>query len=416
MIWIALLSLLPWVLLGALLAFGVHEPRALPEIPSTSHTPRPLPTVAVVIPARNEARNIERCLASLSAQEYPDFSILVVDDRSTDDTAERARGMPRGRAREIRVLDGASLPEGWFGKPWACAQGAAATESELILFTDADTRHGPGLLRRAVEGLWEDGADALTIKGFQELGSFGERLVQPQIFALLAIRYRNLNRPIGPENAHDAIANGQYILVRRDVYEGIGGHEAVRGEVVEDLRLAQVLVAGGHRISMRLEEDGFSTRMYQSLREVVGGWTKNLAVGARQSSGRLAPLALAGILGFLLFFWIVPPLVFLGTGAAALFTGSSSGTLLAWSATVTIFSFLTWAAIYGRFEVSPAYATFYPAGAAIAAWIVLRSWRRGEGRIEWKGRRYVQGEVQGELPDESPGAAGDGRASGGDAA
>jgi hypothetical protein len=195
------------------------------------------------------------------------------------------------------------------------------------------------------------------------------------------------------ERSRDAIANGQYILVDRRAYEQVGGHGAVRGEVVEDLRLAQVLTGAGFRLTLREAEDGFSTRMYHSLREVVDGWTKNLAVGARQSLGPWAPLALPGILTFLLVFWIAPPVALVGVLAEAALGGSPSSALLTWAVGATALGLLFWILVYARFGVSRLYALLFPLGASIGVWIVVRSWLRGERKVEWKGRRYTRGEA-----------------------
>jgi len=413
--WFVFLGALPWVGVGIVLAFSIREPRPLPLLPTgsvpASGSARELPPVAIILPARNEAAHIQACLASLADQRYPDFSIIVVDDRSTDGTGALARAVPRGRAGAIEVIDGVPLADGWFGKPWACSQGADASgTTPLLLFTDADTRHDPALLARAVEGLTEDRADALSLLGRQELGSFGERLVQPLVFSLLGLRYRRLDRPIGPENTGDAIANGQYILVRREAYHRVGGHGAVREAVAEDLRLAQLLTGAGYRLTLRRATDALSTRMYTSLAEVVNGWTKNLAVGARQSAGWWGHLALPGILAFLIF-WMVPAAVLAGAGATRAFVaGSVPGTLsvaavvaptgvgptfldalLTWSAIAWGAGVLLWARIYRRFEVPSRYALLHPVAAGIGAFIVMRSWLRGGRRIEWKGRRYGGG-------------------------
>jgi len=390
--WLVVLGALPWVLVALLFLFGFREPRPLPPSSARSvASERRLPSVAIVVPARNEERNIGPCLESLVAQEYPEFRVVVVDDRSTDRTGDVARSVAPGRSRELRVLSGAPLPDGWFGKPWACQQGADASSGELILFTDADTRHAPSLLHRAVEALADDRADALSLKGWQVLGSFGERLVQPHIFLLLGLRYRRLDRPVGPERPRDAIANGQYILISRDAYDGVGGHSAVRGEVVEDLRLAQVICGAGLSLSLRGAEDAFATRMYHSLREVVDGWTKNLAVGARQSVGGAAPLALPGILAFLVGLWILPPVTLLLSLALGGVGGSLSVPLTAWAAGSSAVGLLFWIWVLHRFGVAPLYALLYPVGAVVTAWIVVRSWLRGDRRVEWKGRRYARG-------------------------
>ena len=394
MIWIVGLALLPWVAVAGMVLFGVQGPPVLCPAGNAGRPPaHHFPSVRIVVPARNEARGIEACLRSLAVQDYPDFAITVVDDRSTDGTRRLALSVPPGNARKVEVLAGEPLPAGWFGKPWACARGSRDAREELFLFTDADTLHEPSLLRSAVCSLAEDEASAISLLGRQELGSFGERLVQPQMFTLLALRYRKLARPLERKHRRNAIANGQYILVRRAAYEDVGGHRAVRGEVAEDLRLAQLLTGGGYRFSLRTEQDRFSTRMYQSLGEVMDGWTKNLAIGARQSAGWWGRLALTVIVGYVVLVWLVPPGVLLGLSAAALLGAAVSGALLAWSAAATLLGLGVWAGVYTRFEVSPAYALLYPLGAAIVGLIALRSGWRGEGRVEWKGRRYSRGEA-----------------------
>ncbi len=377
----ALVGTLPWVLLGVFLVVRLREPRGLPGSGGPGAA-RDWPSVSIIVPARNEARSIERCVRSLASQEYPDFEVVVVDDRSEDGTGALARGVDLGSARAIRVIEGEPLPAGWFGKPWACHTGSRSARGELLLFTDADTTHDPDLLRRAVAGLQEDRAGALSLVGRQEMETFWERLVLPQFFFLIGMRFPRLDRPIEPNRWQDAIANGQYILVSRGAYDAIGGHGAVKGEVVEDLRLAQELTKGGHRLTVRGAEDAFSTRMYTSLPELVNGWTKNLAVGAQQSAGRLGPIAIPGMLAFSVGIWLAPP-VALGV---ALVTGSTP--LLLWSGITTAFAITMWAGAYARFGASLAYGSIYFMGVAVSVFIALRSLLRGRRRIEWKGRRY----------------------------
>ena len=391
-----LIATLPWLVVAAAVAFSVWVPPPF-RAPDAARSggPRP-PSVRIVVPARNEAENIGSCLRSLTLQDYPDFRITVVDDRSTDGTGRIARSLAPGRARRVEVLDGAPLPPGWFGKSWACAQGARGATEDLLLFTDADTLHGPSLLGLAVRALAEDEASALTLFGRQELGSFGERLVQPHLFTLLGLRFRNLASPLGPERQGDAVANGQYILVRRSAYDEIGGHESLRSEVVEDLRFAQRLTGAGHRLGVRAAGQKFSTRMYHSLREVLDGWTKNLAIGASQSAGPWGRLALVAILGYTVLAWVLPPAVFAVFAAAGALGARWAGDVLLWSGAATLAGLLAWVRAYGRNGVSRRYALLFPLGAAALAHITLRSAWRGHRRVEWKGRRYSGSEVLGE--------------------
>jgi chlorobactene glucosyltransferase len=400
----ALAAVAPWLILAVYVGLRVREPRPLPpaEGLTDSSGPAGLPLVSIIVPARNEALNIERCLESLTLQRYAAFEILVVDDRSEDDTAARALGLGQGNARELRVIEGKPLPEGWFGKPWACLQGAREAEGDLLLFTDADTWHGPDLLARCVAGLREDEAQALSPVGRQEMESFGERVIQPHMFVLLGLRYPMIRRPIEPPRWLDAILSGQYLLVTREAYEGIGGHEAVKGEVVEDLRLAQELVRAGGRITLRGAEDDLSTRMYRSLSDAVNGWTKNVAIGARQAGGRLGGLAIPGMAVFLLVVWIVPPLVVVAalvgvkepTAALPGLSGAAAP-LLIWAGGATGISLLLWAGAYRKLKAPVRYAPLYPLGAAVAIWIGVRSWLRGTRKIVWKGRTYSGGKASG---------------------
>ena len=161
-------------------------------------------------------------------------------------------------------------------------------EGDLLLFTDADTVHAPELLGRAVAGMVEDEGDALTLLGRQIMETFWERLVQTHMMAAIVFRFPNSGRLLPRERWRDAIANGQFMLFDRGAYEEIGGHEAVKGEIVEDQRLAQILCRSGMRLTVRAAESVFATRMYRSLDELIQGWSKNLSLAARQAVPRWA--------------------------------------------------------------------------------------------------------------------------------
>jgi chlorobactene glucosyltransferase len=381
-----LLLTLPWLALLAFLALRVRTPRGLGGKRAVE-----TPFVSVVVPARNEAHNIGMCLSSLTASRYPAFEVVVVDDGSEDGTGDIARAMEPGAARRVTVVDGLPLPDGWLGKPWACAQGARAARGDLLLFTDADTIHGPDLLGQAVAALEEDGAEVVTVAGRQLMESFWERLVQPQLFMVLIMRFFDIEEALRQGRWRDAIANGQFLLFRRDTYEALGGHGAVRGEIVEDLVLAQLLVRRGHRLSVRMAEGQLSTRMYRSLRQVVDGWSKNLLVGARRTVAPwlrplIAPAAAVAGVGL----WIAPPVML-----AFSLTGDGGRGLTLWSAVAVAVSVVCWAAFTRRMGAPAWYGLLYPLGSGVGLFILFRSWLWGS-HVEWKGRAYV-------LDDPAPG-------------
>lgn len=386
---------LPWVLVALFLAVAVRLPPPLaPPLPESA--PR-LPRVSVIVPARNEEENLPTLLASLTTLDYPAFEILVVDDESRDRTRDVVLSTPNGRARALRLIRGRPLPQGWLGKPWACHQGSREARGDLLLFTDADTRHDPDLLERTVRTLLEEEGDALTLAGRQVMGSFWERLLQPQFFVLLAFRFPRAGTPKPAERWKNAIANGQYLLFRRESYEDLGGHTAVKGEVVEDMRLAQILTREGKRLLVR-RGTGLRTRMYRSLGGLVEGWSKNITIGARQAfPGLLRPviLPLSLVLGFLL--WLLPPLV-LGWALA----GGDGGLALSFGAFATGFGVVFWGLAAGVMGANPLYGLLYPLGSILLAYIFLRSWVRGN-RVQWKERSYTVSSGNGPENGESPG-------------
>jgi chlorobactene glucosyltransferase len=283
------------------------------------------------------------------------------------------------------VIDAPALPPGWFGKQWACATGAHEARGQLLLFTDADTRHAPDLLPRAVNALRARDADLLSIAGNQEMHSFWERIIQPQMFALLAIRYGGSEHVSNAKRPVDAIANGQFILVRRDSYDAIGGHAAVRDRVAEDMAMAQLFVAARRRIALFVANDQLSTHMYASLAELVAGWGKNIYAGGRMAAlgGSLGRAAYPLLLLAMPLLGLVPLFALM----AALF-GMAGIQWLTWSAIVISVNVLFWAALYRYMGASVSYALLYPLGLVMLFVISLGAVRRGQ-RVEWKQRTYL---------------------------
>jgi len=338
--------------------------------------------VSIIVPARNEEDNLPILLDSLLLTGYAPIEILVVDDRSADGTAGVVRTYA-DRDPRVRLVEGEELPAGWFGKPWACVQGYREARGDLLLFTDADTRHAPELLGRAVGALQSERRDLVTVIGRMICGSFWERVIMPVIGALLAIRFHPtvVNRA---RTASEVIANGQFILVTRESYQAVGTHAAVRHEVAEDLAIAQLYFRAGRPQLFAFALQLMGTRMYTSLAGLVEGWSKNVYVGGKRSFPdepiRRALLPLMFSLGAL--FWLLPPVVLLLALA---------GMAPAWlepAAWATGFSALFWILFNTGFGINPLYGLSYPLGVVMTGWIFARSTRRGERRIEWRGRTY----------------------------
>ncbi|HET9986837.1 MAG TPA: glycosyltransferase family 2 protein [Longimicrobiales bacterium] len=381
------IALIPWLLLALVAPLALRRRPRLADYPRIEGADAPL--VSIVVPARNEEHNIGACLATLLASCYPRREIVVVDDASTDMTGEIARALAARSPVPVTVITGEPLPPGWFGKPWACAQGVRRARGELLLFTDADTRHDDDLLGHAVGALDAERADLVTALGRQELCTFWERLVMPHVLTMIFLRYGGLRRINRPRDPRDVIANGQFILVRRSVYDAVGGHEAVRGEVVEDLRLAQRVAMAGHRVFAAHAEELLETRMYRRLRDLVEGWSKNLAAGSRHTvSPWLRPFLPWLIAAWLLVMWVVPPAVL---AAAAL--GPLGAAALRWALGATGASLFFWAIMNWRSGAPIRYCVLYPIGALACAGLFVRSALLGE-RVTWKGRAY--GAPQGE--------------------
>jgi chlorobactene glucosyltransferase len=375
-----LLLLLPWI---AVLAFLVLAVRLPSELPPAAEAVADVPLVSVIVPARNEAANITDCLHSLASSTYPSFEVLVVDDRSEDDTARLARSVGAANARRLLVLEGAEVPEGWLGKPWACHQAVEHAAGELLLFTDADTRHAPELLGRAVRGMHQECADLMTVVGRQVMDTFWEKLVQPQVFFMMLLRFPDFERIARAGSWRSAIANGQFLLFGRRAYEAIGGHEAVKDQVVEDLALAQLVKRSGLALRIRSAEDALATRMYRSLGELVAGWSKNLLVGGLQTMPPWIRLCVAPVsLAFGVVLWLAPPAVL-----AMALSGHGPPWLLPWSGWACALSVVVWTAFTHKMHGPPLFGLLYPLGALVGSYIFVRSWVRGRD-VEWKGRRY----------------------------
>jgi glycosyltransferase involved in cell wall biosynthesis len=325
----------------------------------------------VIIPARNEEDCIGRCLDSLVRQTGISYQITVVDDGSTDRTRAIVELFP-----EVRVISAGEPQHGLSGKCNALMRGVEGASAEWLLFTDADTFHYPGSLAAAVKEAEERGVELLSYSPEQEAGSWYERMLMPVVYAELTRVYptEKINDPADAAVA----ANGQYILVRRSVYQGLGGHFAVAAKLLEDVELARLFKQSNHKIWFRFGEGRVRTRMYRSFAALWEGWTKNLVLLFPH------PLLLAGLRG-LEFLAIVA----LGASSAILAI-NKSGTAAVWmgSAAVLLWGLFLFRIRRAHFSWGANLLSLF--GLPFFSSLLVRSWlhSRVRGAVTWKGRKY----------------------------
>jgi chlorobactene glucosyltransferase len=382
--WPPLVAAAPWLAGLLLVLWRVRQSRSLDSYDATALPDSPL--LSVIVPARNEAANIGRCVRSILQSSYPALEVIAVDDHSTDATATLARDAGAGDAR-LHVVAAPELARGWLGKQWACAHGASMARGELLCFTDADTVHAPDLHARSVRALQARQADLLSVAGTQELGTFWERLIQPQIFAILFARYGGTEVVSNARHPENVIANGQYLLFRRAAYDTLGGHASVRDKVAEDLGLAMRAKRQGMRVHLILGPDQLVTRMYESLGALVRGWMKNVYAGGVEAlpEGRAFRAAFPLLL-------LSPLLVWLAPFVALLFVllGAGSQALEMWAIATSAVTLLWWLIVYALLGRRPWYAPLAPIGNLVLGYIFVRAIARGR-QVEWKGREYRVG-------------------------
>ena len=335
--------------------------------------------VSAIIPARNEQASIARTIESVAAQ--PEIEeIIVVNDQSTDRTAEILSQLTVTTSK-LRTLYVEALPAGWVGKNYAASLGAAHARGEWLLFTDADTYHMLGSTRRALTDAVDHGAVLVSYSPEQELGSFWERALIPMVYSRLAFHYpfNRVNDPKFP----DAAANGQFLMILREVYEKIGGHAAVANQILEDVALASRVKNAGYGIYFTAPLATIQTRMYRTFPAMWQGWTKNLYLLMGGSSVRMLreimdvfPFFFLG--GTLIFYWLL----------------ARSHQLPLWTCLGLVVVALGALSLWRGFSIyrnpNPLSAIkYYVVGVCLYTALLLSSWwKNTRGRVLWKGRSY----------------------------
>lgn len=376
-----------------------HAARALPRIePETGPPlPEPFPTVSVILPVRNEEDNIRDCLESLLLQTAPNLEVIVVDDRSDDRTPEILERIQEEQARSstgppenrpsLKIIRGKPCPPDWMGKNHALDQGFQEAKGDFLLFLDADTRAHPGLVEKTVAYAIESDTGLLTLIHSCEFQCFWDSVVNSLILYLAT--FQNIERFNDPDDPKGN-ANGPFMLFRRDVYEKIGGHHAIKGEVVEDLVIARNVKEAGCRLTWAIAPRLFISRPYPSLSALRKGWGKVL-FRCMELDPKLIKYNLllpVLLLIYALFPWVVlaltvPPGIVDWVGPVRLVAISLA--LVQILTTVAGHRF-----VQILFHLRPTHPWAYPLGAVALAWVQWEAcFRVLTGRkVAWKGREY----------------------------
>lgn len=375
-----------WVISIVLTLYGLSRQKPLLPANQLRMTASEAPFVSVLVPARNEQyRVLADCIRSILAQDYGWFEVIAVNDRSTDATGAILKALAENDGR-LRVIEGEEPPAGWLGKPYAMQQAFNNAGGEWILATDADMIFDRTALRTAVDHTLARKGDAMTLIPHFEAGSFWERVMIPTwawVLLMFTLFYR-----IGNPKTARAVGIGGFFLMRRTVLKQVGGYEALQDEVMEDVRLAEMIKRSGARLLTEYAPNLLSTRMYRNFGEMWECSTKNWFSGMKFS----LPLSLSCVC-FMYLMSVVPPLIALASaiGIAAgvrddlwqLFIPAA----LSWFLQVLV---LVAASI--RSDVSPAYALTAPLGLSLLYAMLFDSSIRittGKG-VTWKGRKIYE--------------------------
>lgn len=400
-----LLALLFLVHLGGV-AGWLRAPRVLPVLraPKTGDTqasekprhPDPAPLLSIIIPARNEEEVVEGCVGSYLRQDYPSIEVIVVDDRSTDGTTAILARLEKEHAA-LKIINGRPHPEGWTGKNFAAFQGYEASTGEYLLFVDADTVAGAPLISRAFNMLESEGIDLLTAGTRPIFQSFWDRLIIPMIGHFFFLLIRQANNP----DSKAAGANGPFLLFRRSVYEAVGGHEGLKGEMLEDQVFGEKVKGSGYRVKLVLAHELLSQHFYKSFGELREGWVKILYYNISRDK-KILRNVLTPVNILLIFF--VPWMLF-AAGAFSIAFGVDGAWaarfLFAGGATCLLSSLAQ--ALMQRFigVRGPIYPFLQPMAAVLLALIWADAAYRffSGGAATWKGRAFTRtGPEAGQTP------------------
>lgn len=375
-----------WLVILIITIHGLSRQRFLLPTTRLGLTASDDPLVSILVPARNEQdRVLEECIRSILAQDYGRFEVIAVNDRSTDATGAVLETLAKSDPR-LRLIEGKELPPGWLGKPYAMQQALKLARGEWVLATDADMIFESSVLRTAMDRILETNAAALTLIPRFEAHSFWERVMIPTwawVFLMFTLFYR-----IDDPNAKRAVGIGGFFLIRRTVLDRVGGYEALKNEVMEDVRLAERIKASGARLLSEQAPALIRTRMYKTFAEMWECSTKNWFSGVNFSFLS----ALFCVVSMYVVAVLPPVIALVSATAIALGVNTELSWLLVAALLSWILQVLVMAVVSTRSQVSILYAFTAPLGLGIMyAMLFDSSIRITTGRgVTWKGRRIYE--------------------------
>lgn len=363
--------------------------RRMPPLRSADFSDAPpgdgLPAVSLLVAAKDEEANIDTCVRSLIAQDYPRLQVIAVNDRSADRTPEILDRLAAAAPDRLRAVHVRRLREGWFGKNNAMREGIDLAEGDWLAFTDADCQFiSPRCLTVAVRFALHHQADFVSLLPNLETNSFWERVIQPACAGILLIWFNPLrvNDPRRPA----AYANGAFMLMRRDCYDAIGRHDAVRTEVNEDIHLARRAKAAGRRLLVVSNDDLYTVRMYNTFRQSWAGWSRIFYGCFGGYRKILVSMALVGLFSLLPWATLAAALPAVASGAGhSLWRGLAAAAASACAAQLSVML-----RFYALSRSSPLFGLLYPLGALVAVAALFNAARRLRGRAvtAWRGTVY----------------------------
>lgn len=383
-------------------AGSILRKRSILHSGSYDAPPNPAPRVSVLVAAKDEENNIETCISTLLEQDYPDFEIIAIDDRSTDRTPDILRDMAQRAGKKLRVVTVTQLRDGWFGKNNAMRAGVSVASGEWFCFTDADCRQtSTKTLTAAMRKALGENIDFLSITPVLDTEVAWERLIQPACAFVLVFCF--LPRDVNDPSKKTAYANGAFMLMNRGCYEAIGGHERVRTEVNEDIVMARIAKETGFGLHVAENDDLYRTRMYRTMGEAWRGWSR-IFYGSMATLPRLLMTA-ATVAGFVLAPWVSMAVAWVGFRTAAEDMAETWSLMLGvWGFALCLMHMLLWR-VYPVLKISRGWSLTYPLGATIVLGMLFNAMLKvvGATGTTWRGTKYRRRHVEaGRRDDESP--------------